>query len=122
MPDQFWYYHETEYLEEGVVFPFHSKSEAEAHVHEDGCYRLADEEGDKPEVTVGRREATEEEQAMIDYGRRLERDKALTTSPDEEIEIIVNGRTKKVKGGEIVFREVVDLAFDKYPGQVEGSP
>ena len=56
----FWYYHDTEYPEEGSVFPFTSLEEAEAH---------ADDE--KEGMTFGHREATEEEEVLIQFGREL---------------------------------------------------
>jgi hypothetical protein len=54
----FWYYHSTEYPEEGSVFPFASRLEAEKHAGED-----------KDEMTFAEREATEEELILIDFGR-----------------------------------------------------
>lgn len=53
----FWYYYITEYPEEGSVFPFHSRLEAESHAGEH-----------KDEMTFAEREATEEETILIDFG------------------------------------------------------
>lgn len=58
----FWYYHEVDYPEEGYVFPFATEAEAKEHARQRA-------EDDPTEMTFGQREATEDEQAMIDFGR-----------------------------------------------------
>lgn len=56
----FWYYHSTEYPDEGAVFPFWSQEEAESHAAEN-----------KGEMTFGERFATDEEMSMITFGMEL---------------------------------------------------
>ena len=64
---KFWYYHSTEYPDEGSVFPFVSRQEAETHAGDD-----------KDEMTFAEREATEEEQILLDFGK--------TRDPGGEVE------------------------------------
>jgi hypothetical protein len=60
-PEKFWYYFNPESPDKGAVFPFRTEAEAKS----DARYRGV---GD---VEFAEREATEEEQIMIDYGRQL---------------------------------------------------
>lgn len=61
---KFWYYHEVEYVDEGCVFPFATEAEAKEHARQ----ALADT-SHSVEMTFGQREATDDEQAMIDFGK-----------------------------------------------------
>jgi len=62
--ETFWYYQDAEYPDEGAVFPFQNRVEAEHH---------AKAAGYSGPLIFDQREATDDEQEMINYGRRLAR-------------------------------------------------
>ena len=79
MKDKFWLFYETECLDEGSVFPFATREAAESFASSDVDYVFEE------------REATDEEQEMIDYGRDT------TRSRIEELEGALRERVRDMR-------------------------